>query len=147
MDADAVAAMIAEDREQWAALCTALDARPAGPLHDPESPEWTARDVYTHIAAMMEGSTRQMEDALADRKISTPWASEGLSEDDVNARIRDRHASMSFDEARAWAQEAFERLIAVIEAVPMERWDDQIEFFARADGADHFRGHRRYIAI
>jgi hypothetical protein len=50
MDATAIAAMLAEDRREWAALCAALDAHPEGPLHDPESPTWTARDVYAHLA-------------------------------------------------------------------------------------------------
>lgn len=73
MDAEAVNKLVREDREEWEALVAVLEARPDGPLHDPESPEWTSRDVYTHLAAMMEGSTRQMEDKLAGRTISRPW--------------------------------------------------------------------------
>ena len=58
MDAKALAHMLSERRREWALLCEALDAHPEGALHDPASPEWTARDVFTHLAAMMEGSTR-----------------------------------------------------------------------------------------
>jgi hypothetical protein len=145
MEAHDVEEMIAEDRREWALLCEALDSRPDGPLHDPESPEWTARDVYTHIAAMMEGSTRQMQDALSGREVSDVWAAGGLSEDDVNARIQQRYETMDLASSRAWAQQAFETLIETIRSVPNGRWDAQLEFFARADGADHFRGHRSYL--
>ncbi len=44
MDAEAVAAMLREDRAQWEALTAVLDAHPEGSLHDASSP-WTSRDV------------------------------------------------------------------------------------------------------
>jgi hypothetical protein len=144
MDAAAVRAMVDEDRQEWQTLCVVLDAHPDGPLHDPESPEWTARDVYTHLAAMMEGSTALMEEYLAGKPHRKVY--EGTDEDDTNARIRHKHADMTFDQARAWAQRAFENMIAQIQAIPTDRWDTRFEFYARADGADHYRGHRGYIA-
>lgn len=143
MNADDIAAMIAEDREEWDKLTAMLDAHPEGALHDPESPDWTARDVYTHIAAMMEGSTSLIEDRLAGRPHRKVY--EGSDEDDTNARIQAKYSHLSFDEARAWAHRAFGGLIAAIESVPEDRWDEWFEFYARADGADHYRGHMSYI--
>jgi hypothetical protein len=109
MDRQEIEAMITEDRREWALLCDALDSHPEGPLHDPESPEWTARDVYTHLAAMMEGSTQLIAEYLAGEPHRRIY--EGDDEDDVNARIQQEHAKMSLDEARAWAQSAFDKMI------------------------------------
>lgn len=146
MDAAAVAAMLDEDRAEWEALLSVLDEHPDGPLHDPNSPSWTSRDVYTHLARMMEGSTAQMEAMLAGRPIPVPWP-KGIDEDEVNARIQEEHSGMSLAEARDWAQTAFDGLLHAIEAVPLDRWDEHVERIARADGADHFVGHRGYIAV
>ncbi len=143
MDADAVTAMIAEDREEWRKLVAMLDARPEGALHDPESPEWTARDVYTHLARLMEGSVRIMDDHLAGRAVSDPY--QGADENEVNARLQQQYESMSLDEARKWAERSFDALIAKIESVPLDSWDDDLERYARADGAAHYRGHMSYI--
>ena len=143
MDANAVREMIDEDRREWAKLTAMLDAHPEGPLHDPESPEWTARDVYTHIAHLMEGSVNQMQAKLAGQRVSNMYA--GEDEDDVNTQVQQAHSALSFDEARAWAQRSFEGMIAAIEAVPLERWNSELEFYARADGAEHYRGHMSYI--
>lgn len=137
--------MIEEDREEWGKLVAMLDAHPEGALHDPESPEWTARDVYTHLARLMEGSVRHMEARLAGKPYVDMYA--GKDENAVNARVREEHSDMTFAEAREWAHGAFEHLIAAIECVPLERWDDKLERYARADGADHYRGHRSYIAV
>ena len=70
---------------------------------------------------------------------------EGEDEDDVNTKVQQAHGALSFDEARAWAQRSFEGMIAAIEAVPLERWNSELEFYARADGAEHYRGHMSYI--
>ena len=70
---------------------------------------------------------------------------DGSDEDIVNARIQKRYAHLTLDEARMWAQRAFEERIHTIEAVPPERWDAQLEELAPGDGADHYRGHRSYI--
>ncbi len=146
MDAEGVAQMLREDREEWEALVAVLEAHPEGPLHDPNSPDFTSRDVYAHLAHMMEISTKQMEAKLAASPAPSPWP-KGLSEDEVNARIPQQHSQMSFDEARTWAQRAFDGLLRAIELVPFDKWDGELEFYVRADGADHFRGHRTYIAV
>ena len=49
----------------WTELCAVLDAaEPAMPLHDPDSPEWTSRDVYTHFLRMHAGSARAIRHEL-----------------------------------------------------------------------------------
>ncbi len=150
MDAEALAAMLREDRAEWEALCAMLDAHPEGPLHDPESPQWTARDVYAHLARMMDSTTMLMEVAIGARAAPPPgeYADvKGHDEDAVNARIQQKYAHLSLDEARAWAQREFEHRIAVIESVPPERWDAGLDGLARGDGGDHYRNHRSYIAV
>ena len=143
MNADAVQALLREDREEWAKLVALLDGHPEGPLHDPESPQWTACDVYTHLARLMDGSVQQMEDKLAGRQTSDPY--QGADENEVNARVQERYSHMTLDEARAWAHRAFDGLVRAIQSVPLDRWDAQLEFYARADGADHYRGHLGYV--
>ena len=143
MDAETVQAMIREDRAAWAALVEMLEARPDGPLHDPESPEWTSRDVYTHLASMMEGTTRTLQDRLAGKP--KPDYS-GIDENRWNAHLQKKHSHMSLDEARSWANRALDERCTAFEAVLLERWDDELREIASHDGADHFRGHSRYIA-
>jgi hypothetical protein len=143
MDSEAVQEMLREDRAEWEALVAVLDAHPEGPLHDPSSPSWTSRDVYTHLARWIEHSTDDLEAWLAGRGITVI---EG-TDDEINARWQQEDSRLSPDEARERAQRAFEQRIQAIEAVPQDRWDDQLEAIARADGAEHFRGHRSYIAV
>ena len=143
MDAEAVQAMIRGDRKQWEALVAVLGAHPDGPLHDPEAPEWTARDVYTHLARWIEHSTEALEAWVAGRTIAPL---EGADDDETNAGIQRQYSQLSLDEAQERAQRAFERRIQAIEAVPGDRWDDKVtEATARADGAEHYAAHQTYI--
>jgi hypothetical protein len=84
-----------------------------------------------------------MDDHLAGRAVSDPY--EGADEDEVNAEVQKRYSHMSIDEARLWAHQSFESLIAKIESVPKDKWDNELERHARADGAGHYRGHMSYI--
>ncbi len=143
MDAVAVQEMLLEDRREWHSLVALLEANPYEPLHDPESPGWISRDVYTHLACWMEHSTGELEARLADRTVPAL----GGTDDQINAGFRDAHGHMSHDEARAWAQREFDRRIQAIESVPPERWDPMLEAVARADGAQHYRAHHSYIAV
>lgn len=135
--------MLRGDRAEWEALCAVLEARPDEALHDPESPDWTARDVYAHLARWMERSTSEFEGWLATGTLLPKL--EG-SDDEINARWQAEDGGMTLDEARERAQAAFDRRIAAIASVPAERWDAVAEACARADGAEHFGNHRRYIA-
>jgi len=150
MDAQAIQAMLREDREEWEALVAVLEAHPDGPLHDPESPDWTARDVYTHLARMVESTTALMEGILAGRPSPDfePFDEfEGDDEGAINARIQRKYSHMRLDEARERAQRAFERRIRAIESVPTDRWDAQLEEIARGDGSQHYRAHRSFIVV
>lgn len=138
-----VRAIIDEDRRDWQKLVSILDAHPDERLHDPESPAWTARDVYTHLAHMMEWTARAIETAAANLPRMRPTS--GMSEDEWNAELKRRHEHLSLTEAKATAQNAFEHRIRAIESVPDERWDDELFEIASHDGADHFRGHMSYI--
>jgi len=144
MEADAIANMLAEDRAEWAALVAVLDACPDGPLHDPESPEWNAGDVYAHLARWMDNSMAAFQSWLANRTIPPP--PEG-DDDTINARWQREDSGLTLDEARARAQQAFERRIRAIESVPAERWDAVLEATAKADAAGHYRNHRSYIVV
>ena len=143
MDAVAVQEMLREDRREWDSLGTLLEARPYEPLHDPESPEWMSRDVYTHLARWMEHSTGELEARLSG---GTQPPLDG-TDDEINAGFRSAHSHLSLDEARAWAQREFDRRIEAIKAVPPDRWDPILEAVAHADGAEHYRAHHGYIAV
>ncbi len=142
MDAEAVAEMLREDRAEWEALVAVLEAHPEGSLHDPNSPDWTSRDVYAHLARWIEHSTARLGAHLAGR--SHPRL-EG-TDDEVNARWQQEDSALSLAEARQRARAAFEHRIDAIEAVPPDRWDAEVEAIGRADGAQHYRAHRGYIA-
>jgi hypothetical protein len=139
MKAEDVATMIAEDRREWSLLCEALDGHPEGALHDPESPEWTALDVYAHLARWIAHSTDDLESVLAGGGL-TPI--EGSGDDEINARWQSEDSSMTLDEARAKAQQAFERRVRAIESVAADRWNPALEAIAHADDAVHYRAHR-----
>ncbi|HEY5641132.1 MAG TPA: maleylpyruvate isomerase N-terminal domain-containing protein [Dehalococcoidia bacterium] len=145
MDAATIRAQVEDDRAEWARLQARLDAHPEGPLHDPEAPNWTSRDVYTHLAHMMHWTAKEIERVAAGEPRRA--TDTGVSEDDWNARLQERYANMSLKEARNWANEAFEQRERAIEAVPLERWYDELVEVASHDGADHFRGHLSYLVV
>ncbi|MCH7811220.1 MAG: maleylpyruvate isomerase N-terminal domain-containing protein [Chloroflexi bacterium] len=142
MNTEAVAEMLREDRAEWEALVEVLEAHPDGALHDPTSPAWTSRDVYAHLARWIEHSTGQFEAFLAGRELTTI---EG-TDDEINARWQQEDSGLSHADARARAQQAFERRLRAFEAVPADRWDDAVRAFAGADGSEHYAAHRSYIA-
>jgi hypothetical protein len=141
MTAHPLADMLRRDHEEWRALVAALDARPSGALHDPESPAWEAKDVYSHLARWITHSTGELDARLAGRTIPDP---EG-TDDEINARWQAEDAALTFAEARKRAQAAFDRRIAAIEGVPADRWDNPLIAVAHADCYDHYAGHRRNI--
>ena len=143
MDAEAVAAMVREDRAEWEALVAVLEAHPEESLHDASSPPWTSRDVYAHLARWIEHSTAKLEARLAGRTLPQL---EG-SDDEINARWRQADSGLSLGEARQRARTAFERRLRAIEAVPAGRWDEAVEAIARYDGAEHYASHRTSIVI
>ena len=134
--------MLRRDRDEWEALVAALEARPSGALHDPESPTWEAKDVYSHFARWLNNSTDALEAWLDGRRLIPPPKG---TDDEINARWQAEDAAYTLAEARERAQRAFARRLAAIEAVPPERWDPILEKMARADGYEHYASHRHYI--
>ena len=65
MDAATIRAQVGDDRTEWARLRAILDAHSDGPLHAPEAPDWTSRDVYTHLAQMMQWTAKEIERVAA----------------------------------------------------------------------------------
>ncbi len=143
MDTEAVAAMLREDRVEWEALIAVLEAHPEERLHDASSPPWTSRGVYAHLARWIEHSTAVLEARLAGRTLNQL---EG-TDDEINARWQREDSRLSLGEARERARATFERRLQIIEAVPIDRWDDLLETIARADGAEHYVSHRSAIVI
>jgi hypothetical protein len=143
MKAEAVAVMLREDRAEWKALVAGLAAHPEESLHDSVSPPWTSRDVYAHLARWIKRSTARLEARLAGRALPPL---EG-TDDEINARWQLEDSGLSLGEAREHAEAAFERRLRAIETVPADRWDEELERIARADGAEHYRGHRSYIVV
>lgn len=143
MDAEAVAAMLREDRDEWGTLVALLEAHPDENLHAPGSPAWTSRDIYAHLARWIEHSTAALEARLAGRTLPPL---EG-TDDEINARWQQEDSGLTLGQARQRAQQAFERRLRTIEAVPADRWDEELERIARWDGAEHYRGHRSYIVV
>ncbi len=143
MDAEAIAVMLQEDRAEWEALTAVLDVHPEGSLHEPNSLSWTSRDVYAHLARWIVRSTDALEARLASRALPPL---EG-TDDEINARWQQEDSGLSLGEARERAQQAFERRLRAIELVPADRWDAVLGAIARADGAEHYAGHRSYISV
>jgi hypothetical protein len=143
MDAEAVAAMLRQDRAEWEVLVAVLEAHPDENLHGPGSPSWTSRDVYAHLARWIEHSTARLEASLAGRTLPPL---EG-TDDEINARWQLEDSRLSLGEARQRAHTAFERRLQAITAVPADHWDAELDAVARVDGAEHYRGHRSYIAV
>lgn len=135
--------MLREDRAEWEALVAVLEAHPEVSLHDSGSPSWTSRDVYAHLARWMDHSTARLEARLVGRTLPPL---EG-TDDDINARWQQEDSKLSLAEARQRARKAFERRLWAIEAVPADRWDEGLVAIARADGAEHYTGHRSYIVV
>ena len=143
MDAEAVAATLREDRAEWEALAAVLEAHPEETLHDAGSPSWMSRDVYAHLARWIEHSTAALEARLAGRTLPQL---EG-TDDEINARWQQEDSRLNLSEARERARMAFERRLRVVEAVPIDRWDEVLGTIARADGAEHYVSHRGAIVV
>jgi len=137
-----VAEMLWRDREEWEKLVTVLDSHPGGPVHDPESPEWDARHVYSHLARWISNSMDDFEAMIEGRPRPAP--PEG-DDDAINARWRRDDAAIDFADARYRAHSAYERRLHLIESVPDGQWTNPLIAVAHADGYQHFASHRRYV--
>lgn len=141
MDTNTLADMLSRDHAEWQTLTAILDSRPEGSMHRAEDPDWNARDVYNHLARWINHSTDDLEATRAGHGIPRPQG----TDDEINARWRTEDAGLSLDEARQFAQRAFDRRLAAIQAIPPDRWTEPLDLIAHADGWEHFAAHREYI--
>ncbi len=135
--------LMREGDESWAELCAALDgAEPGVPLHDPDSPQWTSRDVYTHFMRMHSGSARAIHWEIEHGE---RYVFSDLDEDELNERNVAEDRSIDLDQARRRAQESRDGYRALIASLT----EEQFEAIGRRHGDDllggHYRGHLTYI--
>lgn len=135
--------LMAAGDASWAALCAVLDAAdPDLPLHDPESPEWTSRDVYTHFWRMHSGSARAIRYELEHEE---PYQWSGLDENELNERSVAEDRALGLEEARQQAVDARADYRVLIAGLTHEAF----ESIGRRHGDDLFggryRGHLEYI--
>lgn len=135
--------LMREGDESWAELCAALDAaEPGVPLHDPDSPQWTSRDVYTHFVRMHSGSARAIrwEIEHGERYVFSV-----LDEDELNERNVAQDRSIDLDESSRLARESRDAYRALVTRLT----EEQFEAIGRRHGDDllggHYRGHLTYI--
>lgn len=141
MDPTALTDMLDRDRAEWQALADILESRSADSMHGADDPDWNARDVYTHLARWINHSTDDLEATLAGKGVPRPAG----TDDEINARWRAEDAALSLDQARDFAQRAFDRRLAAIQSIAPNRWNAMLDAIAHADGWEHIAAHRNYI--
>lgn len=148
MDPELEVELAAGDRA-WAELVAVLDAAdPSRPLHDPDSPHWTSRDVYTHFVRMHQASTQAIRAEMQGQ--SFDWEPEDTAqritkmERRNDARV-DGDGRHSLEQASALAHESRD----VYRDLMCNLTTDQWRAFGRKHSDDllggHYRGHLRYI--
>ena len=136
------ARLLAEGDRAWAELCAVLDAVPPDALlHDPDSPEWTSRDVYTHFMRMHMWSADAVNRELAGR----PLDLSGESEDEVNARLQAEERGRTLEEARALAHSTRVAYREVMLGLTPEQWSTIGRRHSDDLVGGHYRGHLGYI--
>jgi hypothetical protein len=91
----------------------------------------------------MELSTKQLTAQLEGR--TSPI--EDGTDDEINARWQTEDRVLRLDQARSWAQRAFDERVLSIQAVPSDRWTPPLERTARGDGSHHYASHRESIVL
>jgi len=134
-------ARLERDRAAWVAFVAALDARPDEALHDPESPDWTSREVFGHFARWTEHEVATFEAARDGR----PAPSIDEADDVVNERWASEDRSLDLDAVRSRALRAFGARARLIASTAAERWTEEMEASVSAEGYDHIAEHHGYI--
>jgi hypothetical protein len=143
MNAAEVKAMLLTDRIVWDKLASVLDAHPGESLHVPASPPWNSRDVYAHFARWLNRSNAHIQAFCAGKKLPEfPAAPEKM-----NDIWQQEDSGLTLTEARDRAMDAFARRLEIIEAIPLSRWDAELEKLVRYDGAAHYAMHINYIVV
>ncbi|OGO40405.1 MAG: hypothetical protein A2147_02475 [Chloroflexi bacterium RBG_16_57_8] len=135
--------MLFSDRAEWHRLVAILDAHPNEVLHSENSPRWTSRDVYAHLARWIAYSNREMIAYLSGDATSPSFDDSDI--DKINSAWQKEDSGMSLGQARRRAHEMFEERMNMLEAIPLNRWDETLQKMARYDGSEHLAAHRGYI--
>ena len=143
MNSENITEMLLKDLLEWEMLTSELDAHPQESLHNSQSPIWTSRDVYAHLARWIGHSNNNIKAYLAGR----PLTSLEGSADEINTRWQKEDSTLSLEEARSKAFQAFEQRLHLIRSIPDKRWDDELEKIVRYDGFEHYTAHRSYICL
>jgi hypothetical protein len=143
MNTEEVKAMLRIDHIVWNALVCLLEKHPDANLHDSASPPWTSRDVYAHFARWLNHNNDCIEAYCAGRE---PPGLEA-SPLEMNDRWQNEDSGMSLAEAREKAANAFKHRMEIIETLPPDKWDEELEKLVRYDGASHYAMHINYIVL
>jgi hypothetical protein len=112
-----LAAAIRADRKTWRDLCDAVGVHrmnEPGPMG-----EWTFGDMAGHLAAWRNKTIRRLECAArGEPDPGDPWPRDLEDDDAVNEWFHRKDEGRSADEMVADYDSSFERLAAVIEALP-----------------------------
>ena len=143
MNAEEVKAMLCIDHIVWNALVCLLEKHPDESLHDRSSPPWTSRDVYAHFARWLNHNNACIEAYCAGRELPGLEA----SPEERNTRWQKEDSGISLAEAREKAANAFKHRLEIIELIPLDKWDGELEKLVRYDGASHYAMHINYIVL
>ena len=81
--------------------------------------EWTFKDLVSHLAGWRGRTLARLEAVAHGREIPpAPWPGELDDDDGINAWIRERDAHRSVDDLLADYDHSFDRLAAVVAALP-----------------------------
>ena len=134
-------ARLERDRRGWAALVAELDGKPGVALHDPESPDWTSREIFGHFAHWFERGIVVFEAELAGDE--APPLPGGFEE--LNDRWAAEDRSADVDALRSRALRAFGKRAQLIRSTPADRWSEAMLASVSEDGYDHIAVHSSYI--
>ena len=141
MNAEVLKTMITVDLIVWNELACLLEKHPEENLHGPSSPPWTSRDVYAHFSRWFNHNNACIEAYSAGRPLPRlPAAAE-----EMNAVWEKEDQRLTLGEARRKAGVALASRLAAIEAVPLDKWDAELQRIVSYDGAMHFAAHLNYI--
>jgi len=143
VNTEMIAEIVRKDRSEWELLTAILDAHPEEILHAPDSPPWVSRDVYAHLARWIEHSNKTMKAYCEGRRFPQPTG----TDKEINSRWQQEDSWMTLTEASRRAHEAFEQRLRIIQSIPLDRWDKELERISHYDGAEHLSAHRSYIRL
>jgi hypothetical protein len=80
--------------------------------------DWSVKDVIAHITLYEQRTAERLEAAARnERPAPSPWPAD-LDMDARNALIYEAHRDQPLAEVQAESQQAFDRLVAAVEALP-----------------------------